>query len=138
MQRIGSITSMILFVCWLLFAGPFLAAIDPAQGVIDIIADRDNRFKVPKQKEPTITVRAREVVILRIVARRALEWDKDGAVHSFTIPALKDQGWDLRLKEGTQQFPVVAPAQPGEYVVECSVKCGKGHDDMKLKLVVTP
>jgi heme/copper-type cytochrome/quinol oxidase subunit 2 len=44
----------------------------------------------------------------------------------------------LRMKEGTQKFPVVAPSVPGEYLVECTVKCGKGHDDMRMKLVVTP
>jgi heme/copper-type cytochrome/quinol oxidase subunit 2 len=32
----------------------------------------------------------------------------------------------------------VAPAEPGTYAVECTLKCGKGHDDMKMKLVVTP
>ncbi len=106
---------------------------------IDVIADSDNRFKVPKQKEPVITMKVNEVAILRITARKGDEWDdKDGAVHSFTINALKDRGWNFRLKEGTQKFSVVAPAQPGEYLIECTVKCGKGHDDMHMKLVVTP
>ncbi|MBI2677966.1 MAG: hypothetical protein HYX28_04220 [Candidatus Koribacter versatilis] len=75
---------------------------------------------------------------LQITARKGSESEKDGTVHSFTINALKDQGWDLRLKEGTQEFTVVAPTTPGEYVVECTVKCGEGHDDMKMKLVVAP
>ena len=74
---------------------------------------------------------------LRIVAHRGSEWAKDGAVHSFTVNALKDQGWDLRLKEGANDFTLVAP-EPGEYVVECTVKCGDGHDDMKMKMIVTP
>lgn len=106
--------------------------------VIDIVADRDNRFRVPRQKEPVITLKVSEVVLLRITARKATEWDKDGSVHTFTINALKSQGWDLRLKEGTQQFPLVAPAEPGEYLVECTVKCGKGHDDMHMKVIVVP
>ena len=77
--------------------------------------------------------------VLRITSRKGGEWDeKDGAVHTFTITALKDKGWNFRLKDGIQKFPVVAPAEPGTYVVECTVKCGKGHDDMKMKLVVTP
>ncbi len=112
------------------FAGP---------RVIQVTADDDNRFKVPGQKgKPVITVKQNEVVTLRITSHKGTDWEKDGTVHSFTINALKDQGWDLRLKEGTQDFTVVAPAQPGEYVVECMVRCGKGHDDMKMKLVVTP
>jgi hypothetical protein len=105
--------------------------------IIDITADQDNRFKVPKQKDPSITMKVNEVAVLRINSRKGGEWDeKDGAVHTFTINALKDKGWNFRLKEGTQKFPVVAPAEPGEYLVECTVKCGKGHDDMRMKLIV--
>ncbi len=106
--------------------------------VIQVIADKDNHFKVPGQKQPVITVKGGEVVRLKITAQKGTEWDKDGAVHSFTIKELKDQGWDLRLKEGTQEFTLVAPKEPGEYTVECTVKCGEGHDDMRMKLVVTP
>lgn len=106
--------------------------------VIKITADKDNRFKVPGQKQPIINLKANEVVLVRITAHKGTEWAQDGAVHSFTIKELKDQGWDLRLKEGTQEFNLVAPSQPGEYVIECTVKCGEGHDDMKMKLIVTP
>ena len=107
---------------------------------IDVTADQDNRFKVPKQKDPVITMKVNEVAVLRITSHKGGEWDeKDGVAHTFTINALKDKGWNFRLKEGAaQKFPVVAPAEPGTYVVECTVKCGKGHDDMKMKLVVTP
>jgi heme/copper-type cytochrome/quinol oxidase subunit 2 len=106
--------------------------------VIQITADEDGKFKVPGQKKPMITLKAQEVVVLRITSHKGSDWEKDGAVHSFTINALKDQGWDLRLKEGTKDFTVSAPAEPGEYVVECTVRCGKAHDDMKMKLIVTP
>ena len=114
------------------------ASLGSSPRIVDIVADRDNRFKIPRQKDAVITLKANEVVVLRITARKATEWDKDGSVHTFTINALKSQGWDLRLKEGTQQYPLVAPAEPGEYVVECTVKCGKGHDDMRMKVIVTP
>ena len=106
--------------------------------VYELIADKDNTFKVVGQKKATITVKAGEVVRLRITAHKGTEWEKDGSVHSFTINKLKDQGWDLRLKDGTQEFTLVAPSEPGEYVVECTIKCGDGHDDMKMKLIVTP
>lgn len=110
-----------------------------APRLITVIADKDNLFKVPGQKMPVITMKANEVIQLRIIAHRGTEADKDGTIHTFTINALKDQGWDLRIKkEGPQDFTIVAPAQPGEYVVECTVKCGAGHDDMKMKLVVIP
>lgn len=106
--------------------------------VINVTADKDNRFKVPGQTNPVITVKANEVIRLRIAAHKSTEWDKDGTVHSFTIKELKDQGWDLRLKEGVQEFTLAAPADPGEYLIECTVKCGNGHDDMRMKLIVTP
>ena len=112
---------------------------DVGPRIIDVTADADNRFKIPKMKDPVITMKVNEVAVLRITAHRGGEWDeKDSAIHTFTINALKDRGWSFRLKEGTQKFPVVAPSEPGEYVVECTIKCGKGHDDMKMKLVVTP
>ncbi len=106
--------------------------------VISVTADKDNMFKIPGQKMPVITLKANEVIQLRITAIKSTEWDKDGTIHTFTINALKDQGWDLRLKEGTHTYTLAAPADPGEYVVECTVKCGAGHDDMKMRLVVTP
>ena len=125
--------------CVASFGVTIIRAIDAGPRIIDITADSDNRFKMPKMKDPVITMKVNEVAILRITAHKGGEWDeKDGAIHTFTINALKDQGWNFRLKEGTQKFPVVAPQAPGEYVVECTVKCGKGHDDMKMKLVVTP
>ena len=103
----------------------------------EVLADGDNVFKMPGQKKPVITVKAGQVVKLKIVGKKGTEMAKDGSVHSFTINALKDQGWDLPVKEGVNEYTVVAPTEPGEYVVECAVKCGNGHDDMKMKLVVT-
>lgn len=127
----------VLFASVLAFpGGSRLVAAGPR--VIEVIADKDNLFKVPGQKKAVITVKANEVIRLRITARKGTEWDKDGAVHSFTIKELKDQGWDLRLKEGTQEFTLAAPSEPREYVVECTVKCGEGHEDMRMKLIVTP
>lgn len=103
----------------------------------EVIADKDNTFKVVGQKKAVITVRAGQVVKVKITGRKGGEWDKDGAVHSFTVNDLKDQGWDVRIKEGVQEFTFVAPSTSGEYEIICAVKCGDGHDDMKMKLVVT-
>lgn len=119
----------------LIFSSPVSAG---APRVISVTADKDNMFRIPGQKIPVITLKAHEVIQLKITAIKSTEWDKDGTIHTFTINALKDQGWDLRLKEGTQTFTLAAPSEPGEYVVECTVKCGAGHDDMKMRLVVTP
>ena len=137
MLRLRRISVFGLMLIGVLFSFP-LPSGGGSPRVIEVIADRDNRFKVPGQKNPIITVKAKEVIRLRITSRKGTEWEKDGAVHSFTIVPLKDEGWDLRLKEGTQEFTLVAPTEPGEYVVECAVMCGKGHNEMKMKLVVTP
>ena len=139
MKTTRLIAPVILLAVLILVSGRrIVQAADQGPRIIDVTADSDNRFKIPKQKDAVITMKANEVAVLRITSRKGGEWDeKDGAIHTFTINALKDKGWNFRLKEGTQKFPVVAPGEPGEYVVECTVKCGKGHDDMKMKLVVT-
>jgi heme/copper-type cytochrome/quinol oxidase subunit 2 len=110
-----------------------------APRVIQLTADKDNKFKVPGQKEPVITVKANEVIKFRITAHKGTETDPKypGCVHSFSINELKDQGWDACLKEGMNEFTLVAPSKPGEYKIECLAKCGKGHDDMALKMTVT-
>ena len=105
--------------------------------VWEVIADKDATFKVVGQKKAVITVKAGQVVKIRVIGKKGPEFDKDGAVHSFTVNDLKDQGWDVRVKEGVNELTLVAPA-PGEYEIICAVKCGQGHDDMKMKLVVTP
>ncbi|MBZ5520901.1 MAG: hypothetical protein LAP21_01450 [Acidobacteriia bacterium] len=128
----------LLFIVLVVVTSVPLAVSGGAPRLITVIADKDNLFKIQGQKIPVITMKANEVVRLRIIANKSTEWEKDGTIHTFTINALKDQGWDLRLKEGSQDFTLAAPAQPGQYVVECTVKCGAGHDDMKMRLVVTP
>jgi heme/copper-type cytochrome/quinol oxidase subunit 2 len=104
--------------------------------VIELIADKDNTFKVPGQSKPVITLKPEEKIILRITSRFGGEKARDNSVHSLVVKKLRDQGWDIRLKEGTEDFPLAAPSTPGEYVAECTVKCGRGHDDMNMKIVV--
>ena len=137
MLKTNRILLALLFTFVLCILSP-LAIAGGQPRLITIIADKDNLYKIPGQKLPVITLKVNEVVHLRITANKSTEWDKDGTIHTFTVNALKDQGWDLRLKEGTQDFTLVAPAEPGSYVVECTVKCGQGHDDMKMRLVVIP
>lgn len=112
-----------------------------AQGprVIQLLADKDNKFKVPGQKLPVITVKAKEVIKFRVTAHKGTETDPKypGCVHSFTIKELKSQGWDVCLKEGMNEFVLVAPSKPGDYSIECMSKCGKGHDEMNMKMTVT-
>jgi len=105
--------------------------------VIEVIADKDNTFKVPGEKKPVITVKPGESIILRITSHFGGEQARDGAEHSFVVKKLRDHGWDIRLKEGTQDYALVAPPERGQYLIECTVKCGRGHDDMNMKLEVT-
>jgi heme/copper-type cytochrome/quinol oxidase subunit 2 len=130
--------SLLLLVAMIV---PSLCTLAQEPRVIQMTADKDNMFKIPgqKAKQLIITVKAGEVIKFKITAhaRESEFMEKDGAIHSFTISELKDQGWDVRLKEGMNEFVLVAPSKPGEYEVACTIKCGKGHDDMKMKMIVT-
>jgi heme/copper-type cytochrome/quinol oxidase subunit 2 len=118
---------------------PSLYTLAQEPRVIQLTADKDNKFKVPGQKQPVITVKAKEVIKFKITAHKGTETDPKypGCVHTLSIKELKDQGWDVCLKEGMNEFVLVAPSKPGEYKVECMSKCGKGHDDMNMKMTVT-
>jgi heme/copper-type cytochrome/quinol oxidase subunit 2 len=106
--------------------------------VIELTADKDNTFKVPGQNKPVIMLKAGETVTLRITSYFGGEKARDNALHSFVVKKLRDQGWDIRLYEGTKDYTLVAPTTPGEYVAECTVKCGRGHDDMNMKVIIKP
>jgi len=81
----------------------------------------------------TITVKAGEVVKLKITAKKDEEISKEGYVHSF---AIKKLGLEFKLKEGPNQFTFVAPDKPGTYKFECTVDCGTKHDYMTGRLEV--
>ncbi len=108
----------------------------PAPRVVEVVAASDNTFQVPHEKSPVIRAKPGELLRLRITSQRGSEQARDGATHSLVIRALRDQGWDLRLYDGTKDYDVKAPENPAEYLVECTVKCGRGHDDMRMKLIV--
>lgn len=104
--------------------------------VVEVLASNDNTFRVLHEKSPVIRAKPGELLRLRITSQRGSEQARDGATHSLVIRALRDQGWDLRLYDGTKDYDVKAPESPAEYLVECTVKCGRGHDDMRMKLIV--
>jgi heme/copper-type cytochrome/quinol oxidase subunit 2 len=117
---------------------PALYTLAQAPRVIQITADKDNKFKVAGQKDPSITVKAKEIIKFSITGHKGTETDPQhpGCIHTFTVKELKDQGWDVCLKEGMNEFVLVAPSKPGTFKIECMSKCGKGHDDMGMKLIV--
>ena len=104
---------------------------------VELIADKDNRFKLPNGQQGPLTLKAGEVVKFKVTSLFGGEKAKDGAVHSFVVRKLRDNdpAWSVRLKEGVQEFTVTAP-KPGNYLIECTVECGSGHDNMNLKMVV--
>jgi heme/copper-type cytochrome/quinol oxidase subunit 2 len=109
----------------------------PRGRLVEVLADKDNVFKIPGQKKAVIYAKVGEPLHLKVTSHRGGESAHDGAVHSLEIKKLRDQGWDVRLMEGVQEFDVVAAPTPGEYLIECTVKCGRNHEDMNMKLIVT-
>jgi heme/copper-type cytochrome/quinol oxidase subunit 2 len=110
--------------------------------VIEVLADKDSRYKIAGERTPEITVKAGQQVLLRITARKAKTWNRDGSVHGFSLLRAKDRskvpGWDLLLQPGAQEFHLTAPSEPGEYVVVCTVICSEEHEGMNMKFIVTP
>jgi heme/copper-type cytochrome/quinol oxidase subunit 2 len=110
--------------------------------VIEVLADKDSRYKMAGLNKPAIEVKAGEAIILRITAKKAKSWNRDGSIHGFSLLRASDrskvEGWDLLLKPGTQEFALTAPTEPGEYEVVCTVICSQDHEGMRMKFVVVP
>ena len=110
--------------------------------VIEVLADSDSRYKVAGENTPKITLKAGEQFLLRVMARRAKSWNRDGSIHGFTLLHAKDRtrvpGWDLLFKPGKQEFLLTAPSEAGDYVVVCTVVCSEDHEGMSMKFTVLP
>ena len=110
--------------------------------VIELLADRDSRYKIAGQGIPEITVKAGEQVLLRVTARKGKTWNRDGSIHGFTLLRAKDrtkvEGWSLLFKPGRQEFLLTAPMEPGDYEVVCTVICSEEHEGMHMKFTVLP
>jgi heme/copper-type cytochrome/quinol oxidase subunit 2 len=114
----------------------------PTPRVIEILADHDSRYKMEGQKQPVITAKAGEQLTLRITAKKAKNLNRDGSIHGFSLLRAKDRkpvpDWDFLLKPGIQEFTAVAPSEPGEYVIVCTVICSQDHEGMNMRFVVVP
>ena len=128
-----------VFTGVLLFLSPLIHA---QARVIEITADSDSRYKIAGMRTPEITVKPGEQIVLRVTAHKAKSWNRDGSIHGFTLLRAKDrtkvEGWDLLFKPGKQEFSMTAPAEPGEYVVVCTVICSEDHEGMHMKFTVQP
>ena len=110
--------------------------------VIEVLADKDSRFKISGKKNPEISLRAGEEVVFRITARKAVTGNRDGSVHGFTLLRASNRskvpGWNLLLMSGTHDFRLTAPSEPGEYLIVCTVICSEEHEGMNMKMMVMP
>ena len=108
--------------------------------VVEILADRDSRYKIGRQTSPTLTFKAGEEVQFKITARKAKTLNRNGSIHGFALIRKKDGAkvpdWDLELKPGIQEFILKVPSEPGEYEIVCTVICSEGHEDMNMKVMV--
>jgi heme/copper-type cytochrome/quinol oxidase subunit 2 len=131
-------------LCGMVLAVAFLLQV-PAQAqahLIEVVADKDSRYKSPDGGKPEITLKAGEQVLLRVSARRAKSRNRDGSIHGFTLLRASDRskvpGWNLLLQPGQQEFQLTAPAEPGEYLVVCTVICSDDHEGMNMRVLVVP
>ena len=108
--------------------------------VVEILADKDSRYKIDGRASPTLTFKAGEEVQFRITAKKAQTLNRNGSIHGFALIRKKDGAkfadWDLELKPGTQEFVLKVPSEPGEYEIVCTVICSEGHEDMNMKVIV--
>jgi len=138
-------TSQFRLLAWLGVAAATCGWAQNAQTparVIEILADHDSRYKIQGQKQASVTVKAGELITLRITAKKAKNLNRDGSIHGFSLLRAKDRqpvpDWDFLLKPGTQEFTLAAPSEPGEYIVVCTVICSQDHEGMNMRFVVLP
>ena len=135
-----------MYVCGMVLVNCVMACAQAPESrplhVIEVLADKDSRYKIAGEKKPEITVKAGEPILLRVTARKGKSWNRDGSIHGFSLLRAKDRskvsGWDLLLRPGTQEFSMTAPDEAGEYVVVCTVICSEEHEGMFMRFVVTP
>lgn len=130
-----------LIMVTLLLGGPSVrCAAQSEMRVVELLADKDSRFKLDGKANPTLTFKAGEEVKFRITAKKAKTKNRNGSIHGFALIRKKDGArfpdWDLELKPGTQEFVLKVPDQPGEYQIVCTVICSEGHEDMHMKVIV--
>jgi heme/copper-type cytochrome/quinol oxidase subunit 2 len=135
----GTIAAMLLIAHLSLASIPRCAAQNQIR-VVEILADKDSRYKIGRQASPTLTFKAGEEVQFRITAKKAKTLNRNGSIHGFALIRKKDGAkvpdWDLELKAGMQEFVLKVPSEPGEYEIVCTVICSEGHEDMNMKVIV--
>jgi heme/copper-type cytochrome/quinol oxidase subunit 2 len=138
--RISLKLSALLLAASLLAGSSPQCAAQSQMRVVEILADKDSRYKIDGRASPTLTFKAGEEVQFRITAKKAKTLNRNGSIHGFALIRKKDGAkfadWDLELKPGTQEFVLKVPSEPGEYEIVCTVICSEGHEDMNMKVTV--
>src|SRR5258708_14551941 len=78
------IATMLVAALWPLPSIPRCAAQNQIR-VIEILADKDSRYKIGRQASPTLTFKAGEEVQFRITARKAKTLHRNGSIHRFAL-----------------------------------------------------
>ena len=101
MYRLASLAALILLFAMIV---PSLYMLAQEPRVIQLTADKDNKFKVPGQKEPVITVKAKEVIKFRVTAHKGTETDPKypGCVHTLHHQGTEGSGLG-RVPEGRDE-----------------------------------
>lgn len=140
-RRLHSIGLSLLAIALQFLAASALCSGQNGMRVVEILADKDSRFKIGREVSPTLNFKAGEEIKFRITAKKAQTRNRNGSIHGFALLRKKDGAkvpdWDLELKPGTQEFVLRVPDEPGEYVIVCTVICSEGHEDMHMKVIVT-
>jgi len=134
----NQVLRLAICACTLLLTSALWA--QAALQIVEILADKDSRYRMNGVANPTLTLKAGTEVRLRITARKAKTRNRDGSVHGFALIRAKDGAkvadWNLLLQPGTQEFVLRVPEEPGEYLVVCTVICSERHDGMQMKVIV--
>jgi cytochrome c oxidase subunit II len=91
-------------------------------------------------KVPVIAVRARRYefkpsnITLKEGQQVKLVFISDDVTHSLTV---KELGLEVNIKKNHSSEVLLTPSKPGNFVGECSIYCGAGHDRMKIVFHVT-
>src|SRR6266446_4606985 len=108
-----------LLATLLVLGSSMLGAPQSAIRVVEILADKDSRYKIGRQVSPTLTFNAGQEVKFRITAHKAKTHNRNGSIHGFALIRKRDGAkfpdWDLELKPGVQEFVLMVPNEPGEY-----------------------
>jgi cytochrome c oxidase subunit 2 len=91
-------------------------------------------------KIPIITVHARRYefkpsnITLKEGQQIKLVFISDDVTHSLTVEQL---GLEVKIKKSHLSEVLLTPSKVGNFVGECSLYCGAGHDRMKIVIHVT-